>query len=165
MNIICDNPKCPNNKNYINYTESPDIPNWDLRFLNIAKHISTWSKDPSSKVGAVITKGKVMIASGFNGFPKNTDDNPEIYKNREQKYLRIIHAEINAILYSKCDLSGCTLYCTLPPCCQCTAAIIQSGITKVIHNKPDKFFIERWKDSLKESKAMFSEAGVEVIEY
>ncbi len=168
MTINCHNPLCPNNecnKHKPSKEPPPELTNWDIRFLTMAKHIGLWSKDPSSKCGAIISRNKVMISSGFNGFPANTDDYPEIYEDRERKYLRVIHAEINAILYAKCDLTGCTLYCTLPPCCQCTAAIIQSGISKVIYNSPDQSFIDRWKDHIHESKRMFSEAGVVIVEY
>ena len=30
---------------------------WDKRFLSVAKEISTWSKDPSKKIGAIIVNG------------------------------------------------------------------------------------------------------------
>lgn len=166
--IVCHNVLCPNHKGNRSYpAEEPEpvISNWDIRFLIMAKHIGSWSKDPSTKCGAVITRDKVMVSSGFNGFPANTNDDYKIYEDRGRKYLRIIHAEINAILYARCDLTGCTLYCTLPPCCQCTAAIIQSGIKKVIYNHPKKDFIDRWGDHIKESKCMFKEAGVLIIEY
>lgn len=138
---------------------------WDTRFMNLAYEISTWSKDPSTKIGAVIVKGKGIVSTGFNGFPKKTSDFVELYKNRETKLLRVLHAEINAILYAKCDLTGCTLYCTAPPCCQCTAAIIQSGISKVVYMRPTELFEEKWKDHLLASRQMMDEAGVEYYVY
>lgn len=81
---------------------------WDNRFLNLAEYASYWSKDPSTQCGAVIARGNRVISMGFNGFPKGTDDAPARYQDREQKYLRVVHAEVNAILFSRCDLTGCT---------------------------------------------------------
>jgi len=78
---------------------------WHLRFLDLAKHISNWSKDPSTKVGAVIfDSDKRIISVGYNGFPKNISDDPEKYLNREIKYQMVVHAEINAILFAQRNL-------------------------------------------------------------
>ena len=90
--------------------------NWDQRFLEMARLAATWSKDPSSKVGAVITDGKRIVSLGFNGFPAGIDDDPSIYGHRERKYRRVLHAEQNAISFAKRDLTGCTIYITHPPC-------------------------------------------------
>ena len=71
---------------------------WKRRFIELAKHISTWSKDPSTQVGAVIVRPDKTIASvGFNGFPRGVDDRPEKLADRPLKYQMIVHAEINAI--------------------------------------------------------------------
>ena len=72
---------------------------WHKRFLEIAKEVSTWSKDPSSKIGAVIVDSntKQIISQGYNGFPRGIVDNLEVLNNRELKYKYVIHAEINAI--------------------------------------------------------------------
>jgi len=75
---------------------------WHKRFLEMAKLISTWSKDPSTQCGAVIIDAKKRVISmGFNGFPSGTSDDPDLYQNREKKYKRVIHAEKNAILFAK----------------------------------------------------------------
>ena len=83
--------------------------NWDHRFLVMAQLVAGWSKDPSSKVGSVITDGKRIVSLGFNGFPAGTDDNPAIYDDRERKYRRVLHAEPNAMSFAKRDLNGCTI--------------------------------------------------------
>ena len=67
---------------------------WDLRFIELAKHISGWSKDPSTKVGCVVVgEDREIRSTGFNGFPRGIDDNPERLANRETKYPLICHAE------------------------------------------------------------------------
>ena len=133
---------------------------WISRFLGLAEYVSEWSKDPSTKVGAVIAKDKRIVSLGFNGFPRETKDNSEIYEDRERKYLRVLHAEANAILFAKTDLRGCCLYATHFPCCQCASLIIQSGITEVYVPRQTQEFIERWYEQIKESLAMFTEAHV-----
>src|ERR1035437_2012178 len=93
---------------------------WDARFLELARLVSSWSKDPSTQVSAVITRGKFVVSLGFNGHAKGVTDSPGRVENREVKYRTIIHAEINAILTAKQDLEGCTIYLwPFMPCSQC----------------------------------------------
>lgn len=129
------------------------------RFLAMTGVMASWSKDPSTQVGAVITRGKFIVSQGFNGPPAKVDDT-EV--SRERKLLRTLHAELNAILIAKQDLTGCTLYCNLPCCAQCMAAIIQVGITTVVCLLPDpsKEFKGRWLDSCNEAETMAREAGI-----
>lgn len=136
--------------------------NWNQRYLDLAYTISRWSKDPSTKVGAVIVRPDNTIASvGFNGYPCGVND--VNLEDREYKYQRVIHAEMNAILSAKEPLNSCTLYVTLAPCSHCAAAIIQSGIktvyfdAKLIQSKPN------WAESFETSYSMCAEAGVELI--
>ena len=132
---------------------------WDKRFLELAWHISLWSKDPSTKVGAVISdRDNRIVSVGYNGFPKGIDDSPEKYEDRDYKYEVIVHGEMNAILFAQKSLKGCTLY-THPfmPCSKCASMIVQSGIKRVVSrpNHP-----ERWSESFKITKQLFNEAGV-----
>ena len=134
---------------------------WDARFLELAKLVSTWSKDPSTQVGAVITRGKFVVSLGFNGLPKGVTDSPGRLENREVKYRTIIHAEINAILTAKQDLEGCTIYLwPFMPCSQCGAAIVQAGIRRVVAPEAEN---DRWAESFKFTTEMFTEAGVELV--
>lgn len=136
------------------------LTNWDYRFLDLAKFVSGWSKDPSTKVGAVIADQHNRIVSlGFNGFPKEIKDDHRI-NDRELKYQIIVHAEINAIMFANKSVNACTLY-TYPfePCSQCASIIIQSGIYRVIaprNNDP------RWEKSFKISRKLFKEASIEI---
>jgi dCMP deaminase len=144
---------------------------WDLRFLEMAKLVASWSKDPSTKCGAVIVRpDKTIAAVGYNGFPRNVDDSPELYNNREEKYGRVVHAEVNAVLAAKEPLNGYTMY-TYPPfivpsCDRCTTVIVQSGISRVVHFQSDESeFAQRWSDTVARSKEMYSQAGVEIVGY
>ena len=135
---------------------------WDLRFIEMAALVASWSKDQSTKVGAVITNDKNHVISlGFNGFPRGVEDRLDV--SRETKLARTIHAEPNAILHAKQDLAGCSIYVTRPPCSNCAALIIQSGISRVVYEAPDPDFLVRWKDSISESIQMFEEARITVV--
>jgi len=136
---------------------------WDRRFLDLAKVVGGWSKDPSTKVGAVLVRPDRTVASlGYNGFPRGVLDHETRYANRDTKYEMVVHAEINALLNSREDLEGYTLYVTpLPPCAQCAATIIQRGIGRiVIEQKAD--LPEIWKTKFQVSQTMFNEAGVAI---
>lgn len=142
---------------------------WDERFLELAEHVSYWSKDPSTKCGAVIVRpDKTVCSVGFNGFPKGCDDSPELYADRELKYARVVHAEQNAILHAREPLNGYTMY-TYPPsigpsCDRCTAHIIQAGIRRVVYKHKDSgSFNDRWSEAIERGLDMYKEAGVEVV--
>jgi len=128
----------------------------------MAELISTWSKDPSTQCGAVIVDRRNRVVSvGFNGFPAGVSDRDDHYQNREEKYRRVIHAEKNAILFAKQDLTGCTLYVyPMPPCSQCAAAIIQSGIKQVVTVEQSAEQAERWGKDIAVTQEMFAECGV-----
>tara|TARA_R100001530_G_scaffold13727_7_gene12585 strand:+ start:3278 stop:3721 length:444 start_codon:yes stop_codon:yes gene_type:complete len=135
---------------------------WDDRFLALAEHVSAWSKDPSTKCGAVIVDDdKRVLSVGYNGFPRGVEDNWTLLSSREEKYSRIIHAEINAILFASGDLRGATLYSyPLPPCAPCAAVIIQKGIRRVVSCMLTSEDYQRWGGSAHRAAGMFEEAGV-----
>lgn len=137
---------------------------WDRRFVELAKLVSTWSKDPSTKVGSVIVRpDRTIVSTGYNGFPRGTSDDELLYDNRVEKYVRVVHAEANAILFARESLQGCTIYNWREPTCgSCAALVIQSGITRVVSPPPTVDFAKRWKDSLDTASKMYVEAGVKV---
>ena len=138
-----------------------DLEKWDLRFYNLAKEISTWSKDPSTQVGAVIANRKNRLVSvGYNGFPAGVKDD---IHNREMKILRTIHAEANAINFAKQELDDCVLYSTMMPCAHCAASIIQNGIKRVVCGNTSIDYLSRWADHCEEAESMFNEASVSLI--
>lgn len=138
---------------------------WTIRFLELAKHIALWSRDPSTKVGAVIVRPDKTIASvGFNGFARGVKDITTRYENRDEKYPRIIHAEINAILNCRERPVGYTLHVyPLSPCAQCAGAIIQSGITHVVAYVPPTSRAEAWLKEMNIATEMFEEANVQLF--
>lgn len=134
---------------------------WDKRFLDLAALVATWSRDPSTQCGAIITRGKFVVSVGFNGFPAKCHDDAALYSAREVKLKRVLHAEANAIFSAKQDLTGCTIYVhPFTPCSQCAASIIQVGIEHVVTKSPTAELQARWGDSINESLSMFKEAGV-----
>lgn len=139
---------------------------WDNRFIVLARHIATWSRDPSTKVGSVIVRPDHTIASlGYNGFPRGVSDDPEIYENRPEKYQRVVHAEMNAILACGERLKGYTLYVwPLPTCDRCAAHIIQTGISRVVWLKDaaEDEATKRWSETEMRAMDMYAQAGVQV---
>jgi dCMP deaminase len=138
---------------------------WDTRFLGLAAYISAWSKDPSSQVGAVITDGNRIISLGYNGFAAGVEDKQERLDDRDCKLNLTIHAEENAMIFAKRDLSGCTVYVTHPPCPRCASKLIQEEVGRIVYIAPSEDFLSRWAEDLKLSSEMYREAGVEVTSY
>jgi dCMP deaminase len=140
---------------------------WDHRFLELAKLVSTWTKDPSAGIGAVIVDSKNRVVSlGYNGYPRGVKD--EGMENREEKLQKTLHAEQNAIAFSHKNLNNCTIYVyPLLPCSTCMALIIQSGITKVVAQYSDKTgdLLSRWEKSNKIGLEMAKEANVKILVY
>ncbi len=133
---------------------------WDLRFLNLAKAIASYSKDPSTQCGCVITKGNEIVSTGFNGYPRGVLDNL-VEDPRHVKLAKMIHAEVNAILFAKKDLTGHTLYITpIPPCGPCAAVIVQTGITRVVVGQIVGLDISRWNESCEIGMDMFDQSGI-----
>lgn len=133
---------------------------WDDRFLEMAKLVGSWSKDPGTKVGAVIVRPDRTIASvGYNGFPRGVADK---YLSREDKLMRTVHAEANAILTAKESMEGYHLFVhPLCPCANCAALIIQAGIKYVVAEMPK--ISPEWKKSFEAAEDMFKQAGVEFL--
>ena len=144
-----------------------NVTDWDQRFLDLAEHISNWSKDPSTKVGCVVVGNDREIRStGFNGFPRGIKDTPERLHDRNQKYPLICHAEENAIMHAArigVSLKDCTAYVTWNPCSRCARSLVQAGITEVVFPK-DKDIPERWIEEFTAATDMMKEAGVNVRE-
>ena len=137
-----------------------DTAKWDLRFFQLAEHVAEWSKDPSTKVGAVLvgtTKNKV--AFGYNGFPPGIADDERL-EDRPTKYKLIVHAERNAIYNADFDPRGGTLYVTYPPCTECAKTIISVGIKRVVSTYIDG--TKAWADDQLAAYEMMNEAGVEL---
>ncbi len=144
---------------------------WHRRFMEVAALVSTWSKDPSTKTGAIVVgPDREIRATGYNGLVRGVDDNKPERMERPTKYDFFEHAERNAI-YNACltgtSLKGCVIYVTHPPCTDCARAIIQSGIKMVVTHemeRRDDITSPTWRDKLNYSQEMFKEAGIEYLE-
>ena len=140
-----------------------DVLSWDEYFMGLAHLSAKRSKDPNTQVGAVIVSDEHRVVSiGYNGFPNGCSDD-DFPWNREgdfccTKYPYVVHAELNAILNSKHDLRGCSIYVSLFPCNVCAKAIIKSGIKRIVYES-DKYANT---ESTIASKRMLEAAGVEL---
>lgn len=147
---------------------------WDKHFLQLALDHARMSKDPSTKVGAIITgPDREIRSAGFNGFPRYVIDSPERLNNRELKYRLVVHAELNAILAAArigTPLNGCIMYISAmsaegtifggPPCNRCLVELIQSGIREVVTDKQN-YAGTRWlQDCPDLSRQLMVEAGI-----
>jgi dCMP deaminase len=138
---------------------------WDRRFIDLMKVAEGWSKDPSTKVGAVIVRPDLTVASiGYNGFPRGMSDDDALYADRPTKYSRIVHGEMNAILNAHGSVQGCTLYVPFPPCDRCAVHVVQAGIKRVVYIEPTDDIKSRWAEAFVQTAAIFADAGIEVTE-
>lgn len=151
---------------------------WDSRFLDLAKLVSSWSKDPSTKVGAVLVgSDKEILSVGYNGFPRGIADTPDRLNDRPTKYELVVHAEINSIMNAVrngINTKGATMYMLATkvvdgkvwggaPCIRCSVETIQSGVSKIVVPRPT-YMPDSWKDSCNKGAEILKEAGVELIE-
>lgn len=140
---------------------------WDLFYLGMAQYASTASKDPSTKTGAVIVAPNNSVVSiGFNGFPKGMPDDDKLYTDRTEKLSRIVHCEVNALIYAgRAIPEGSTLY-TYPfmSCDRCVVQMLQASIRRFVAPVATKEQTERWGDSFAKTKKYIAECGGELIE-
>lgn len=141
------------------------IDKWDKRFLQEAKLKSEWSKDPRSKVGAVIVRPDNTVASsGVNGLPRSLPDEMEdqILYDRNLKNQLIIHAEQNALNFRKEEVKGYTIYVwPYHPCTQCAANLIQNGIIRVVIPKQEDV-PSHWVENFERAKELLLDCGVKL---
>jgi dCMP deaminase len=134
---------------------------WDRKFIEMAVLVSSWSKDPSTKVGCVVADpDHAQLSEGFNGFPRGIADDDRL-NHRETKYRLIVHAEANAIAAAARNghgLKGATAYVTFCPCPQCAALLIQAGIVRVVTIKGAT--PAHWKAECDIAQGMLQEAGI-----
>ena len=137
---------------------------WDMRYLQLAKHVSAWSKDPSTKCGAVIVdKNNRIVSIGYNGFPQGIKDLESRLKDRPIKLAMTVHAERNALIFAKQDLHNCVLYTYPIQCCsECIAMMIQAGITRHVSTS---HMPAKWHDSFLIAQDMMQEAHVQFDRY
>jgi dCMP deaminase len=126
-------------------------PSWDQYFMLITRQVADRSTCNRAKVGAVIVRDKNILATGYNGSPAGlphcTDVGCLIYESRtpsgeiEENCFRTIHAEINAIAQAAkngSSILGADIYITHTPCIHCFKVLINTGIKRVLYEKPYK---------------------------
>jgi dCMP deaminase len=136
---------------------------WHNRFLTLARSISSWSKDPRTKVGAVaVDQARRIVETGYNGLPRGVRDIAERMLP-PRKYRWTAHAEENLVAHAARDrLKGTTVYVTHLCCAGCARMLINAGVARVVVSDgktsmdPAEFEV---------STTMFAEAGVEVERY
>lgn len=143
---------------------------WDKRFIGLAEHVAQWSKDPSTKVGAVLVRpeSNLVVGIGYNGFARGVEDTDERLNNRDLKYKFVVHAEVNAILMAKEQAQGAKLYVwpsfSIPCICHdCCKTAIQAGVKEIIGLNPSPEYAERakrWQESIDLAKTMCDESEV-----
>ena len=134
----------------------------DYRFLELAWVISQWSKDPSTRVGAVIVDSdRRIVSTGFNGAAQGLTDDVSSMP-RERRLLRTIHAEENALLFSHRSVQSCVIYVTHMPCAKCCSKLIQAGIVRIVVPVQSTEFLERWEDDISETRCMVNECGIQL---
>lgn len=139
---------------------------WVVRYLSLAREISTWSKDPSRQIGAVAVSAKgQVLATGYNGFPRGVFDTPERYNDRPTKHRFVVHAEMNCIFnatYNGVSLDGATMYVWgLPMCSECAKGVAQVGIKKVFWAATQEI-PPTWIESLTHTKEILDECDVTI---
>lgn len=143
-----------------------DNTKWLARHLNLAAEISRWSKDNSTKVGAlIVTKEGKPVSWGYNGIPMGVRETMD-RDIKPEKYHYYAHAERNALDLSRSSVGGCWLFVTHPPCSDCARGIIQTGISTVVidTNGIDEFAMrDNWSESAEHALTMFNEANIKVI--
>jgi len=140
-----------------------------VRFMPIAQAFAAMSKDPSTKVGAVVLgPGYEVRSSGWNGAPRGCKaDEDERFQQRPEKYYWAAHAEANVLANAArngVSLDGCTMVVTAAPCMSCAKLIVQCGIKQVICPEPTGEFKERWAEDLTRARALFAECDVRFIQ-
>ena len=107
---------------------------WDEYFMKIAETVALKSKDPSSQMGCVIVDNKKRVVSvGYNGMLQGADESKMTLKERPMKYYFAIHSEMNALIFAKRDLTGCTVYNKVATCENCLKYCLQAGIKRFVY--------------------------------
>lgn len=141
--------------------------------MSMAYMVSMKSKDPSTRVGAVVIGiDNEIRATGYNGLPRKVSDKSDRYSNKEYKYMASNHAEENAIIQCArvgVSTKGCAMYTLWVPCARCSKMIIQAGFSKVVfdQNFPgnDVKNQSNWEESIKISYEMLRESDIEIYSF
>jgi dCMP deaminase len=134
-------------------------PNRDARYMGLAWIHASFSKDPSTQVGAVIvSKENYILGSGYNGPPRIMNDDevnwsrpPKDDPDAFSKYDIMIHAEQNAIDYSSGSVRESTIYVTAMPCPICMKELVRGQVSRIVYfdfqsNQASMLQNQRWRE-------------------
>jgi dCMP deaminase len=140
----------------------------DEYFMRVARLVSRRSTCTRRPVGAIVTKNKRILTTGYNGAPRNLRHCLEVGCLREQmgissgerhELCRGVHAEQNAIIQGAVfgtTLEGGSIYTTTFPCVMCSKIIINAGLLEIV-------YAEGYPDDL--SKELLDESGIVLRHY
>ncbi len=126
----------------------------DQWYMNQLKEVGSMSKDPKTKVGAIITVDNKVKGQGYNGFPPGVLETPERWE-RPTKYDYTVHAEMNAIFNCDHIPRGGTIYVPFWPCGDCAKNVAAAGIKRIVIGG------DYYKSEL--TKTILEESGVELV--
>ncbi len=130
---------------------------WERFFYDMALKMATRSKDPNTRVGALIVSAdRRWFAPGYNGFPPGIADDERLHSPDKNKMMT--HAEANAIANCPWDAKGASIYITKFPCAACAGLILSARIARVI--APPWNPESEWAESHQLAKGMLHEGGV-----
>lgn len=141
---------------------------WDRRLIRLAFHVASWSRDPSTKVGAVITRPDYSVLTlGFNHFPPEVPDTAANYADREFKHKHVRHAEVDALAQLPNRLApDCFVYTSFPVCPACVEALGVAGVARIVEpplrsDGKDEFWFREWRTKIIESMRLSDEYGID----
>jgi Deoxycytidylate deaminase len=135
----------------------------DAAYLDMAERISDNSEDPSTKTGCVVVAKHGREFFGWNHLPPGTP--AEVWNDREAKYARVVHAEIDALMDAGLSRHGATVYMhPWMPCERCAASLASAGVARVVARKADPEREQRWAKSFTLARQILADAGVELVE-
>ena len=135
---------------------------WDERFVSLVIEIAGWSKDPSSKVGALaVSPNKRQSTWGYNGFPEGIDDSEDKLTDKQIKNELMVHAEANCVVNATVQLNGWTMYVTKTPCLPCAKLIVSAGIIRLVCPNPSG----SWADEQLKAISLLTTVGIKVDYY
>jgi dCMP deaminase len=136
---------------------------WQELARTVGQKMST---DPNTRVGCDLLDGATLdiLSIGWNSFPNRVDKLVQARWDRPTKYFFVCHAELNAICRAACNgvrLEGATFVLNIHPCSDCSRALIQAGVKKIITSQPDLDH-PRWGPDWRFAVDLFQEAGVAI---
>ncbi|KAJ9072124.1 Deoxycytidine monophosphate (dCMP) deaminase, variant 2 [Entomophthora muscae] len=122
-------------------------PSWDSYFMLLTELACLRSNCMKRRVGCLVVKDNRVIATGYNGTPRNVLNcseggcprcNSNSVMGQDLDICLCIHAEENALLEAGRErISGghAILYCNTCPCIGCAKKIVQVGVKEVVYSQ------------------------------